>query len=192
MRRILKSLTIVALPVLACGLISCRTTAPDSSAPPATGPTGIPVGRWATVYEFPAPVFKVSNLRNVITLRPDGTGFRTSTYHYEYKPGYSISQGKFKGYRMLKWTETKTVGTVKRLGDKIYMYGDPKAKASLVEGYPAGFALDDYYTFGGALPQGISAYSSGPGVSIFSMSGKDLILENSDDNHRWLYKWIGN
>jgi len=83
------------------------------------------------------------------------------------------------------------MGTVKKIGDKIYAYSDPSGKSRLVRGDPPGFTLNDYETFGGAMPDGIDAYAGGPGVSIFQISGKDLILTNSEDNNRWLYKWVG-
>lgn len=179
---------------LILGLCSCATTDPGGGAagtPWKTTSDGIPIGRWKTEIRATLPPLKLVKTTVVLTLKPDGTGYREITMHYEFPPGISVAHGKFKGTRVVKWTDRKTVGKVKRIGDKIYFYGDPNANAQLLEGYPPGYTLHDYETLGGAAPQGIDATSGSVGVTILLISGKNLILTNSTDNNRWLYKWIG-
>jgi hypothetical protein len=179
-------------------LSACSTTETNSSgggvAPWKTTTEGIPVGRWKTVIEPKGSGMKVARATNVIVLRPDGTGYRETTWEYALPSNMSLSSGKFKGRKSLSWTDQKTVGTVKRVGEKLFMYGDPKAQSRIVRADPPGYTLKDYVTFGGANPDlwndnyGDNAET---GITIFEISGKDLIMTNSGDNNRWLYKWAG-
>ena len=149
------------------------------------------MGKWICVYDAKIPNMRTSTLKVELHIIENGTGYGVLTFTYQGLPGKAFTAGSFKGQNAVSWTETRPSGQAKRVGDKLFIYPDKKGGATLVKGSPAGFTLHDYETMGGALPQGIFSAGYAAGVSVYQISGKDLILESSQDNNRWLYKWAG-
>jgi hypothetical protein len=92
------------------------------------------------------------------------------------------------------WTTEKKYfpDQVKRVGNEIMIYSTPSRNSTvLTTGNPVGHTLKDYDTVGGVLPDGLSKTSGlgiEGGVCIYDIKGKDLILKNSYDGNRWLFK----
>jgi len=127
-------------------------------------------------------------------MRIDASGHDTTdaTFILEWPAGMEIGNGKFAGLKRLEWTQRNSAASIKRIGNKLFFYGDPNSKPTLVRGTPAGYSLYDYQSLGGVNPDAVKAFdSTGPAVSIYEISGKNLILTNSTDGNRWLYKWVG-
>ncbi len=175
---------------------SCNTTGSSDPGPVASTTPGdsttIPTGRWKSVYTLPMKPLKKCEL--LVEMRIDANGKDTTdaTFTLEWPPGMEIGNGKFSGLRRVQWTQRNSAASIKRVGNKLFFYGDPNAKTMLVRGTPPGYSLRDYQTLGGVNPDGVKAFdTTGSGVSIYEISGRDLILTNSTDGNRWLYKWVG-
>ncbi len=148
---------------------------------------GVPIGRWMNVQLATLPPLQTARMTNILTIRPDGSGWRTTTLHYELDSGHAIATGKFAGKRGVKWTEEESMGRAQRRGDSLVLPGNPRTETRLVEGFPPGFSRDDYRTLGGTLSSGI--FGSSGGAIALLISGDNLVLRTAGGH--WIYRWIG-
>ncbi len=181
------------LPVASILLAACSTTGSTSGTQQGgADSSAIPTGKWRSVYRLPIDGIKKLEGDFLFQLPPSGKGFTDATVVMELKPGQQFGTGKFRGLNRITWTERKYSGKVSREGNKLYVYSDPNSRAQVIRSTPPGYSSQDFWTVGGVNPDGVNAFdSTGPGVSIFEIVGKDLILTNSSDGNRWLYKWAG-
>jgi hypothetical protein len=153
---------------------------------------GVPIGTWLCQYVNPVPVGTATVRANLI-IRDDGSALLRITSLSEFKGGYSIGMGKFAGLKRVMWLTEKRypANAVKRVGEEIMIYSDPNHHhVQLVSGTPAGYTLNDYETLGAGKGERFTKMLSSieGGVTIFKIQGKNLVLENSEDGSRWLYR----
>jgi hypothetical protein len=184
--------TLLACAALCVAATSCSTTGSSDAPPAEAGSNAIPAGRWKSVYTLPMKPLRRCELQVDMRIDANGRDTTDATFLLEWPAGMEIGNGKFAGQKRIQWTQRNSAASIKRVGNKLFFYGDPNRKPTLVRGTPAGFSLTDYQSLGGINPDGVKAFdSTGPTVSIYEISGKDLILTNSTDGNRWLYKWVG-
>lgn len=198
-----RTLSILAgLTSAALSLPSCTTTGgghnlgPTDTAQGAIGlksMDGIPVGGWVCVYKVRNENNTV-NIRSMVHIDADGSAAQLSTFDCAFDQGWSFGAGKFAGMRRVVWSTKTKYHSAKRVGDEIYLYCHPGEKSILTSGNPPGHTLRDFMTLGGLLDKPVDELAGGPkgGVTIMKIKGRDLVMENSTDGSRWLYKATAN
>lgn len=193
----LRHLTLTTLAAVLLG--GCATSShdlgPSNNVVGATGAqnlaSGVPVGSWGCKWVNDTPVM-VFTIRSTLILDARGGGHLMSVFDGAYKSGYSFGVGKFRGLKRVTWQTNLRYTKVSRVGQELYCYRQPSSQAQLVSGNPAGFSLRDYKSLGGGLTGGayeaIWGKGNDAGLDVYKIEGKNLVLENSTDGRRWLFK----
>jgi hypothetical protein len=189
------ALSTVAVALLAGCATNSHDLGPSNNIAGSTGAqnlvNGVPVGSWGCKWVNDTPVMTFT-IRSSLMFDARGGGHLMSVFDGAYKGGYKFGVGKFTGLRRVTWQTASHYTKISRVGNELYCYRQPTSQASLVSGNPAGYSLRDYMSLGGGLTGGaydaIWGKRNDAGLDVYSIQGKNLVLENSTDGRRWLFK----
>jgi hypothetical protein len=177
----------------ACGLLSCAGTGsgynlgPTHNAAGAVGGLtiegGVPTGHWFYEEWKNFGTFS-ANIKSGVTIGVDGDGNQAMTHILTWQGGQVCPQVPFAGQNRVTWTTQQPLKTIKREGNKLYVYVDQNSLPKLSTSYPPGFSLDAYEMLGGAVLGSFRSPLGEVGVSVFEISGKNLILVSAPDRQR--------
>jgi hypothetical protein len=145
---------------------------------------GVPSGGWMSFEKRNFGSFSAT-INSTLSINADGVGTQEVGYVLYWNPGTACSSGVFAGQKRVAWATQQKLKTIKREGDKIYVYVDPSSRARLTVSSPTGQPLGAYQSLGGTLLGGFRSPLEEVGVSVFEISGKNLVLVSAPDRvHR--------
>jgi hypothetical protein len=184
-----------ALATLALGLGLTLFTGCPSSGGYNLGPTenvvgatglsvegGVPVGSWVhlSTRGSGSPTVTVNS---VVVFRQDGLGHYAINHSLQWKPGTSCPTAPFAGNRLVSWAIQQPLKKVVRDGNKIFVYIDPANRGTLTASIPSGHSLAEFERLGSGMRSPLSQV----GVSVFEISGKNLVLTSAPDGVRRIF-----
>jgi len=144
---------------------------------------GGPTGNWMCFENRSFGSFKAS-VKSTLTVGVDGTGGQGVGYVIDWNAGQVCGTGVFSGQKRVAWATQQKLKTIKREGNKIYVYIDPASRAGLAVASPPGLSLATYQSLGGTLLGGFRSPLEQVGVSVFEISGENLVLVSAPDKVR--------
>ncbi len=144
---------------------------------------GVPVGSWMNMNRLDR-VSVISTVNSVLVFRQDDLGHYAINHALQWKAGTTCSLTPFVGSRLISWAVQQPLKKVVREGNKIYVYIDPANRGELTAAIPSGHTLADFERVGAAVAGNMRSPLSQVGVSIFEISGNNLILTSAPDGVR--------
>lgn len=144
---------------------------------------GVPTGNWVYTDHRSYGTFGATR-RSGILLDPEGVGYHAMGYVLDWAPGQVCGNAPFVGQRRVAWVTNQRLKSIKRVGNKIYVYVDESHRAKISTAFPPGHDIATYQALGGTLLGGFQSLLDEVGVSVFEISGKNLILVSAPDKVR--------
>jgi len=143
---------------------------------------GIPVGSWMNMNRQESGS-TITTINSVVVFRQDDLGHYAINHALQWKSGSTCPTPPFTGNRLVSWAVQQPLKKVARDGNKIFVYIDPANRGELTSGIPGGHSLAEFQRLGGGMHSPLSQV----GVSVFEISGNNLILTSAPDGVRRVF-----